>query len=101
MSQVFDYAVEIRGLIQVMESEVGLEELTHRERDILYAACRLSLGKAAVRSEAIRSHPLVAKMSHPTYHRSLQSVVRKGFLDHAPETLAGAYVLNLARSALM
>ncbi len=98
MSQLLDYAIEVRQLLRAMEVEVGLEVLSNKERDVLYAVRRLTEGRASARSEAIRAHPLVATMTHPTYHRALRSLVEKGYLDHAPETLAGAYIIGIAHA---
>lgn len=98
MSQLLDYAVEVRQLLRAMEIEVGLEVLSNKERDVLYAVRRLTDDHGTARSDAIRAHPLVAAMTHPTYHRALRSLVEKGFLEHAPDTLAGAYMIGPAHS---
>jgi hypothetical protein len=41
----------------------------------------------------MRDHPLTKAMSVPTFHRVLRALLDKGYLDHAPNTLAGAYLV--------
>lgn len=75
------------------ESEAGLEDLGEKERDLLYAFVRLGGMGMAVRSDAIRSHPLVAPMTHPTYHRTLRALLDMGIVSHAEGTRSRSYVL--------
>ncbi|MDT8856610.1 hypothetical protein RNZ50_16590 [Paracoccaceae bacterium Fryx2] len=97
MSQIFEYVVEVRRMLTTMEAEIGLDRLSDKERDVLYAISRLSVGGLPVRSEAIRVHPLVAGMTHPTYHRALRALVEKGCISHAPNTKAGSYIIDDSR----
>jgi len=94
MSQLLDYVVEVRRILQTMEAESGLDQISEKERDVLYAISRLSQIDSSVRSEAIRAHPLVAAMTHPTYHRALRALVEKGLITHKPNTKAGTYILT-------
>lgn len=75
------------------ENEAGLEQLGEKERDLLYAFVRLACVGQPVRSDAIRSHPLVAPMTHPTYHRTLRALLDMGLVSHADGTRSRSYVL--------
>lgn len=75
------------------ETEAGLQELGEKERDLLYAFVRLGAPGQPVRSDAIRSHPLVEPMTHPTYHRTLRSLLDMGLVSHAEGTRSRSYVL--------
>jgi hypothetical protein len=93
VTSVLSYAIEVRQMLADFEAEAGLEELGEKERDLLYAFVRLSTVGHPVRSDAIRSHPLVAPMTHPTYHRTLRSLLDLGFVSHAEGTRSRSYVL--------
>ena len=93
MTSVLAYAIEVRQMLADSESEAGLEGLGDKERDLLYAFVRLAAVGQPVRSDAIRSHPLVATMTHPTYHRTLRSLLDLGFVAHAEGTRSRSYVL--------
>lgn len=74
-------------------AEAGLEGLAEKERDLLYAFVRLASMGQPVRSDAIRSHALVASMAHPTYHRTLRSLLDLGFVIKASGARRRSYVL--------
>ena len=82
-------------MLAAFETEAGLVDLGEKERDMLYAFARLGPCGRAVRSDAIRSHELVVSMTHPTYHRTLRSLLDKGLVRHAEGTRSRAYVLAL------
>lgn len=98
MSFLFDYAAEVREMLVSMEIDVGLDDLSDKERDVLYAFRRLMDASVPVRSDALRAHPLVERMTHPTYHRALRSLMEKEFISHAPQTFARTYVAGPALS---
>ncbi len=85
---------QLRALLFDMEASLGLAELSHNERDVLYAINEVAAGSPkAARSEAIRNHPLAAAIPQATYHRALKSLVERGVIAHAPDTKAGLYVV--------
>ena len=52
---------QLRALLFDMETSLGLADLSHNERDVLYAINEVAAGQPkAARSEAIRNHPLAA-----------------------------------------
>lgn len=95
--QSLNGVAQLRELLQELERDLGLEALTRNERDLLYAAERLArtLGEM-IRTEDLRSHPLIAAMAQPTFHRTLRSLVTKGYLSPAPHRKTGVYVLKAA-----
>jgi hypothetical protein len=97
---VLSYAIEVRQMLADFEAEAGVESLGEKQRDLLYAFVRLAPPGQPVRSDAIRSHPLVASMTHPTYHRTLRSLLDQGYVSHAEGTRSRSYVLvNLPAAA--
>lgn len=93
-SQAYLSVAQLRELLLGMEQELGIGELSQNEKDVLYAvqiAFNTSTGVA--KSDDIRSNVLLASMTQPTFHRSLKSLIKKGYVGHAPNTKAGSYVL--------
>lgn len=97
--QSFLSVAQLRELLMGMERDLGLGDLSQNEKDVLYAvqvACNADSGVA--RSDDIRNHMLLQTMTQPTFHRSLKSLVKKGYVGHAPNTKAGAYIMADAGS---
>lgn len=93
MTSVLKYAFEIRQMVADLEAEAGLDQLGEKECYILFAFVQLAAWGHSVRSVAIRSHPLVAPMTHPTYHRTLRSLQELGFVAQTEGTRSGYYAL--------
>ena len=92
---MYRYAIiaQLREVVMTMEKELGLSELSHNEKDVLYAVQSvLTLSNGVAKSDDIRSHDLVKTMSQPTFHRALKSLIFKKLLNHAPHTKSGSYV---------
>lgn len=91
---------QLRALMLEMETSLGLVELSQGERDVLYAVSQIvGTSELQVRSEAIRSHPLVAGMPPASFHRALRGLLDRGMLRLAPERKSGAYILVQRRLA--
>jgi hypothetical protein len=85
---------QLKALLLEMEADIGLTSLSSNERDVLYAAVLAAAAEGAVvHTRDMRDHPLTKAMSVPTFHRVLRALLDKGYLDHAPNTLAGAYLV--------
>ncbi len=82
---------QLRDLLHAMEVEVGLADLTPNERDVLLA-CYANLysdsaGDTVCHTDAVRKHPTVARLSQPTFHRTLKRLLERGLVckqDHWP-----------------
>lgn len=85
---------QLRELLQKMEGELGLCELSHNERDVLYAVHREIAVEGVARTERIRENPLARGMSQPTFHRVLKSLLEKGLVQMAPNRKNGVYILK-------
>lgn len=85
----------LRTLLFEMEQDVGLEDLSAAEKDVLFAAHAVAAKNGgSITSEAIRHHALASDLAQATYHRALRSLLAAGFLVKAPGTKAGRYVLR-------
>lgn len=92
--QAYLSVAQLRELLLGMEQELGLGDLSQNEKDVLYAVqVSFNASEGVARSDDIRNHMLLKSMTQPTFHRSLKVLVKKGYVNHAPNTKAGAYVL--------
>lgn len=92
--QAYLSVAQLRELLLGMEQELGIGELSQNEKDVLYAVqVAYNTGNGVARSDDIRNHMLLQSMTQPTFHRSLKSLVQKGYVGHAPNTKAGSYIL--------
>ena len=93
-NQRFLNVAQLRELLHGMEQDLGLGQLTHNEKDVFYAVqLVISSANGIARSEDIKNHELTRAITQPTFHRSLKSLVEKGFIAHAPNTKAGSYIV--------
>ncbi|MEY8883239.1 MarR family transcriptional regulator [Donghicola sp. XS_ASV15] len=88
----------MRELLYQLEQDMGLDDMSQNEKDILYAFHMIAESKidADVHSESIRSHNTVRAMKHATYHRTLKRLLDQGFIEHAPQRKTGLYRLATA-----
>ncbi|MEC9197839.1 MAG: MarR family transcriptional regulator [Pseudomonadota bacterium] len=97
MNSGYKHLAAVRELLFNLEQDMGLDEMSQNEKDILYAfhtLARPEENEVTVHSEAIRTYETVRKMKHATYHRTLKRLLDRGFIQHAPERKAGLYRLN-------
>ncbi len=96
MKSKLDALAQLREVLIGMEADLGLQTLSQRELDILYAVRRLTAESESdsVRTESLRQHPLVRQISQPTYNRAIKSLVEKGYLRNAPAKKVGSYCLG-------
>jgi hypothetical protein len=94
----FRSIAKLRKLIAEMEVELGLEDLSPVERDLLYAfICESPGAGSVVTTNDIRKNPIVRDMSDPTLYRYIASLVEKGVLALAPGRSRGAYLVSNCR----
>ncbi len=85
---------ELRKLLLGMERSLGLQELSHTERDIYYAASDIAKTEKQIRTTGLMEHALVAEVSRPTFFRALKSLVEKGYLAPSQGRSRGLYEIN-------
>ncbi|GGG77205.1 hypothetical protein GCM10011415_27610 [Salipiger pallidus] len=85
----------LREMLRQLERDVGLDELTRFERDVLLVAhglCRTP--GEIIRSEQIREHPLVRHSGQATFYRAIRSLMERGLLERAGSSKAKTYVVR-------
>lgn len=91
----FESVARLRELLFGLERDLGIDGLSQNELDILYAVRLLAdVPDGITRSDALRNHCLCVRIPTPTFHRTLRSLIDKGFVARAPRTRARAYVLG-------
>ncbi|MDG1430283.1 MAG: hypothetical protein P8L68_10870 [Paracoccaceae bacterium] len=93
-AQAYLSVAQLRELLLGMEQELGIGDLSQNEKDVLYAVqVAFNSVNGVAKSDDIRNHMLLQNMTQPTFHRSLKSLIQKGYVGHAPDTKAGSYIL--------
>ncbi len=90
--------VHLSSLLETIEttlSDLGLDDLTDNERAVLLAmvaaANREVQGDVVCHTEQARKHPLVRRISQPTFHRNLKRLGNRGLIDKVEGLCAGEY----------
>ncbi|SEN76083.1 hypothetical protein [Palleronia pelagia] len=84
---------ELRVALHQMEATLGLNDMTRNERDVLCAFQYAGAEDGPVSSESAKSSDLLSSVSHATFHRSLRSLLEKGYVQLAPDHRAKHYVI--------
>ncbi len=89
-------AARLRELISTLERELGFDTLSANELNVLYVVRLLSdeAGTSAVESSRIRAHPIIQRMSQPTFNRAIRALLEKGYLETPPRYKAKRYRLG-------
>ncbi|WP_020040722.1 hypothetical protein [Salipiger mucosus] len=86
---------ELREMLRQLERDVGFEDLTRVERDVLLAAHSLCEKPGdVIRSEQIRGHALLQYVAQATLYRAIRRLLSAGLLERAGDSKARAYVVR-------
>ena len=73
---------ELREMLRQLERDVGFDDLSRTERDVLLAAHSLCDAPGDVIStEQIRSHTLVEPVAQATLYRAIRTLLRLGLTE--------------------
>ncbi|WP_226623530.1 hypothetical protein [Alloyangia pacifica] len=87
--------LHLREMLRQLERDVGLEDLSRFERDVLLAAHGLCQRPGEmISSEQIREHALVRPAAQATFYRALRTLLARGLLERAGESKAKTYVVR-------
>lgn len=87
--------IELRNMLRDMESDLGLEQLTRVERDVLLAARDLTETPGAViQSDQIRQHRLVEDVAQATFQRALRKLLLLEILEHPEGAKSKHYIVS-------
>lgn len=101
--QSLSSAAKLRQLLKEIEADLGLEELTEAERDVLYAARMSSTadpqGAHVFSSEDLRGNGFVDRIAPATFYRALKALRDRGFVQLAPGYRKNHYILAFSPEA--
>lgn len=87
----------LRDVLHQMEQNLGFEELSRKERDILlafYANASMDASFGLVSStDRVRAHPTLETVSQPTFHRALRRLLDRGMVARPEGLPAGMYAI--------
>jgi hypothetical protein len=81
----------LRSMLHDMEREVGLQQLSSTQRDVYYAACLMRDDDSLVRSEEMRTHPILSELPRSSFFRILRELSEAGYLRQAGSPRSGLY----------
>jgi hypothetical protein len=84
----------LRDLLEQMEQDLGLSDLTPSQRDVYFAAWMGSNADGVVTSTAMKSHPGLSQMPVATFHRCLKALVDMKFLSRPNGSKAKNFIVN-------
>ena len=88
----------LRAVLDEMEQDFGLRDLSRNERDIILAFCELTrdhpTGVSDCTTESVRSSPIVSEISRPTFHRALKQLIERGLIERGEAPRMGIYRLT-------
>ena len=84
----------LRKMLQFMEQDLGVADLSNDEKNLLAAITDQADKNGEFRSELVRTHSLVVNMSHGTFFRSLKKLIEKNIVSKCSVQRRSIYRLN-------
>ena len=86
---------ELREMLRQLEKDIGFDDLTRTERDVLLAAHSLCDKPGdVISSDQIRHHKLLQSVAQATFYRAIGTLLGLGLLERAAQTKARSYVVR-------
>ena len=92
MAQKFNNLIDLVKIVTEMERDLGLNDISNSERNVLLAISDLENSEGFAKTKAILSHDLTVGISRPSIFRALAKLEKLGKLSHKNDT-NGAYEL--------
>ena len=89
----FSTIAKLRAALWQMERDLGLEQLSRNERDLLYAFHNVAVESNGpdISSDQVRHEQSIEEMKHATYHRALKRLLELGYIEVAPNHKTKVY----------
>ena len=93
--RVFFAFAKLHLVLRELQSDLGIDDLSKPELDVLSVAIQLAKGEATFSSSEIVGHPLSQQYGRATVYRAISSLEDRGFF--APERTGAkhSYTLDL------
>ena len=85
---------QLKQLLFGLEKDLGIDDLSEIQQNILYAASLLAVGDKPVETEDIRNHQLLGSAARSTFFKALRELVASGYLQHKSGTQRSQYLLT-------
>jgi hypothetical protein len=82
---------QLRLLLHDMEKDLGLNDLSAAERDVLYVIESLAVQNQNIASHLILSHDLLKNNSRPTIYRALNILIDKNRIQRSSTVGRGVF----------
>ena len=92
MTQKFNNLIDLVKIVTEMERDLGLDDISNSERNVLLAISDLENSEGVAKTKAILSHDLTVGISRPSIFRALAKLEKLGKLSRKTDT-NGAYEL--------
>ena len=92
MTQKFNNLIDLVKIVTEMERDLGLDDISKSERNVLLAISDLENSEGVAKTKAILSHNLTVGISRPSIFRALAKLEKLGKLSRKTDT-NGAYEL--------
>jgi hypothetical protein len=92
MTQKFNNLIDLVKIVTEMERDLGLDDISSSERNVLLAISDLENSEGIAKTKAILSHDLTVGISRPSIFRALAKLEKLGKLSRKTDT-NGAYEL--------
>ena len=92
MTQKFNNLIDLVKIVTEMERDLGLDDISNSERNVLLAISDLENSEGVAKTKAILSHDLTVGISRPSIFRALAKLEKLGKLSRKTDT-SGAYEL--------
>ena len=92
MTQKFNNLIDLVKIVNEMERDLGLNDISKSERNVLLAISDLENSEGVAKTKAILTHDLTVGISRPSVFRALAKLEKLGKLCRRRDTV-GAYQL--------
>ena len=92
MAQKFNNLIDLVKIVTEMERDLGLNDISNSERNVLLAISDLENSEGIAKTKAILSHDLTVGISRPSIFRALAKLEKLSKLSRKTDT-NGAYEL--------
>lgn len=83
--------IALKLVLNEMEQDLGLSDLSEAEKNIYLAAQDLSSESNFIATKDLLNHTLTQSLTRPTFFRCLKSVQTKGFLKQSTRRKRGEF----------
>lgn len=85
---------QLKQLLFGLEKDLGIQELSAVQQNILYAASLVSDSDHPIETDDIRNHQLLDTVARSTFFKALKSLVDEGYLRHVEGAQRSQYLLT-------